>query len=117
MTTGDVANATPSATPPTGSVVKSIWLAASTLITTAAESAVDVRPARVATSVYVPAADGTADLAARERRDTRNRRDGRERCVRAVERAADRAGRDVERDAARVGRDEIAVRIPDGDSR
>ena len=56
MTTGCVAKATPSATPPTGCVVNASLVAAPTLITTLFEEPVDVRPERVATSVYVPAA-------------------------------------------------------------
>ena len=56
MTTGCVAKTTPSATPPTGCVVNASLLAAPTVITTLLEAPVEVRPVRVATSVYVPAA-------------------------------------------------------------
>ena len=55
-TTGDAANVTPSATPPTGWVVNTSLLAAPAVMTTLLEAPVDVRPDRVATSVYVPAA-------------------------------------------------------------
>src|SRR5262249_34157818 len=56
FTTGCVASATPSATPPTGCVENASLLTAPTAITTLLDAPVDVRPERVPTSVYVPAA-------------------------------------------------------------